>query len=179
MRIIGGKYRGKKLYSPQDETIRPTSDKTREAIFNILRSRLGYDFSNLSLLDIFCGSGAFSLEAISQGFKESTAIDIDTKLIKKNISLFSAEKDKIKIISADAQNIPNLHKQFDVIFMDAPYNKGLTIPALIQATKFLKNNTLCIIETHKSEKLILPNSYEFIEERKYGISKITFATSKA
>ena len=70
MRIIGGKYRGKKLFSPESDNIRPTSDRAREALFNILRSKSGGNFSEMKLLDIFCGSGAFALEAISQGFSE-------------------------------------------------------------------------------------------------------------
>ena len=68
MRIIGGKYRGKKLISPSSENVRPTSDKAREALFNILRSRLSGGFAQLKLVDIFAGSGAFALEALSQGF---------------------------------------------------------------------------------------------------------------
>ena len=77
MRIIGGKYRGKKLLSPQSAAVRPTSDKAREALFNILRARLGSDFSKLKLLDVFTGSGAFGLEAVSQGFALVAMIDID------------------------------------------------------------------------------------------------------
>lgn len=175
MRIIGGKYRGKKIYSPQDESIRPTSDKTREAIFSILHSRLGHDFSNLHLLEVFCGSGAFSLEAISHGFSKSTVIDIDTKLVKKNISLFPTEQNKIKVITADAQKLPKLLDKYDTLFMDAPYNQELTTPVLHQVAKHLKNNALCIIETHKSENVVLPNCYELIDERNYGIAKITIA----
>ena len=85
MRIVGGKYRGKKLISPMSQNVRPTSDKAREALFNILRSRLGGNYSKLKLLDIFSGSGAFGLEAISQGFAEVALIDIDTHGMKHSV----------------------------------------------------------------------------------------------
>ena len=87
MRIIGGKYRGKKLFSPRSENVRPTSDMTREALFNIMRNRLGQDFSSLKLIDIFSGSGAFGLEALSQGFAKVTLVDIDINDLQKNVKL--------------------------------------------------------------------------------------------
>ena len=77
MRIIGGKYRGKKLISPVSKNIRPTSDKAREAIFNILRNKFGGNFYGRKLIDVFAGSGAFGLEALSQGFSEIALVDID------------------------------------------------------------------------------------------------------
>ena len=95
MRIIGGKYRGKKLFSPVSENVRPTSDKAREALFNILRNRLGGNFTEYKLLDVFAGSGAFGLEALSQGFAKVGLVDIDTKDLHKNVKLFENEKAKI------------------------------------------------------------------------------------
>ena len=172
MRIIGGKYRGKKLFSPESENVRPTSDKAREALFNILRSKLGSDFSCLKLLDVFCGSGAFALEAVSQGFSEVCMVDIDTKSAIKNAKLFENEKANIKIIKADARNFVLGPNKYDVLFMDAPYNKGLTEPALVCASKFLQKNALCLIELHKDEVLVLPQNFKLIDERKYGLAKI-------
>ena len=98
MRIIGGKYRGKKLFSPRSENVRPTSDMTREALFNIMRNRLGQDFSSLKLIDVFSGSGAFGLEALSQGFAKVAFVDIDVKDLLRNVKLFENEKKRIEIV---------------------------------------------------------------------------------
>lgn len=175
MRIIGGKYRGKKLISPESTAVRPTSDRAREALFNILRSRLGSDFSALKLLDIFTGSGAFALEALSQGFGGVSAVDVDVKSLLKNAALFPAEKNRLNVIRADARNFNGGAEKYDVLFMDAPYNLGLSEPALAAAAAFLKPGALCLIEVHKDEVLVLPQAYEMVDERRYGLAKVIIA----
>lgn len=175
MRIIGGKYRGKKLISPSSPAVRPTSDKAREALFNILRSRLGNDFSKLKLLDVFTGSGAFGLEAISQGFAKVTMIDIDTSEAVKNAALLPQEKNKISLIKGDACKIAQSTDKFDVMFMDAPYNKGLTEKALANMSSWLKTGALCLIEVEKNEECNLPTDYKLVDERHYGLAKVVIA----
>lgn len=175
MRIIGGKYRGKKLISPVSGNVRPTSDKAREALFNILRSKLGSDFSGLNLLDVFCGSGAFGLEAISQGFAYVTMIDIDPCDALKNVNLLSQEKSKINLLKGDACKITSKNEKYDVMFMDAPYNKGLTEKALVNISSWLKNGALCLIEVEKNEKCDLPDGYKLSDERHYGLAKVIIA----
>lgn len=175
MRIIGGRYRGKKLISPQSSAIRPTSDKAREALFNILRSRLGNDFSGLKLLDVFAGSGAFGLEAVSQGFALVTLVDIDTNDLLKNVALLPQEKNKITILKGDACKMVNKSEKFDVMFMDAPYNKGLTEKALENIASWLNDNALCLIEVEKNESCNLPPTYKQVDERHYGLAKVIIA----
>ena len=84
MRIIAGTLRGKQLFSPKDEHIRPTSDRAREAIFNIINSKIELPLADINVIDIFSGSGAFGLEAASRGAKSVTFVDIDLTLTKKN-----------------------------------------------------------------------------------------------
>ena len=175
MRIIGGKYRGKKLISPNSAAIRPTADKAREAIFNIMRSRLGNDFAKLKLLDVFTGSGAFGLEAVSQGFASVTMIDIDLSDALKNIALLAQEKNKINLIKGDACKIINHGEKFEVMFMDAPYNKGLSEKALENMVGWLKNGALCLIEVEKNEICILPEHYKLLDERRYGLARVIIA----
>ena len=175
MRIIGGKYRGKKLISPSSENVRPTSDKAREALFNILRSRLSGGFAQLKLVDIFAGSGAFALEALSQGFAKVAMVDIDTKDLLKNVALFDNEKNNIKIVKCDVNRLSEMTEQYDVLFMDAPYNKGLSEVALEKIATSLKKGALCIIELEKNEICNLPNSYRLLDERRYGIAKFLIA----
>ena len=176
MRIIGGKYRGKKLISPTSAAVRPTSDKAREALFNILRSRLGGDFSALSLVDVFAGSGAFGLEAVSVGFGRVTLVDIDPCDLQKNIALFPFEKSKIKVVRCDAASFKgSVDDKFDVLFMDAPYQKGLSEKALTAFAPYLKEGALCLIEVEKNEACLLPESYRLLDERRYGLAKVLIA----
>ncbi len=180
MRIISGIYRGKNLYSPQSDKVRPTSDRAREAIFNILYSKLEKSFSEIELLDIFSGTGAFALEAVSRGVKSATLIDIDTKDLQKNVNLFPKEKNKISILRLDATKLPLSSKKYDIVFMDAPYNKGLSEKALQQLhlQKWLKTNTLCIVEIEKNEHIDIPEEYLLIDERRYGLAQVLFLSYK-
>ncbi len=175
MRIIGGKYRGKKLISPASEKVRPTSDKAREALFNILRNRLGADYRGYSLIDAFAGSGAFGLEAISQGFERVALVDINPRDLEKNVALFPAEKEKIKVIRADATLPMNEAEKYDVLFMDAPYRQGLSEKALVSLQSVLKPRALCFIEVEKNESCTLPDAYELLDERYYGLAKVIIA----
>ena len=175
MRIIGGKYRGKKLFSPMSDNVRPTSDKAREALFNIMRSRLGQNFSSLKLIDIFSGSGAFGLEALSQGFSKVVLVDIDTKDLQKNVKLFENEKTKIEVVKADVTKFIPVSDKFDVVFMDAPYNKGLSEIALQNVAKYLNDGALCLIELAKNEVCNLSECYRLLDERNYGIAKVVIA----
>lgn len=181
MRIISGVYRGKKLFSPDSDNVRPTSDRAREAIFNILDSKISGTWADLSLLDVFSGSGAFALEAISRGIKKVGMIDIDTRPLLKNTALFSKEQNRIKVIKADAKSLPPALEKYDIMFMDAPYNKGLSLLALQQlsAKKWLSPNALCIVEVEKNETLDAPEEFELIDERNYGLAKVFFFTYKA
>ena len=98
MRIIGGKYRGKNLISPGGAQVRPTSDRAREALFSILRSKLGFDFSGYKLLDVFAGSGAFGLEALSLGFSEIALVDKEPLPVQKNVRFFPAVASRSEVI---------------------------------------------------------------------------------
>jgi 16S rRNA (guanine966-N2)-methyltransferase len=175
MRIVAGNYRGKKLYSPSGEDVRPTSDMARESVFNILRSRLS-DFSGIKLLDVFAGTGAFGFEAISRGVSEVCFIDKDIATLKKNAALFDKEKNKINILKADALKLPKASAKYNMVFMDAPYNKGFSEKALAQLVLggWLADNALIIVETVKNESLSLDDSFKVIDERAYGLAKFTF-----
>lgn len=176
MRIIAGIYRGKKLLSPVSEKVRPTSDRAREAIFNILYSKLPVSLSEISLLDVFSGSGAFALEAISRGVKKVGMIDLDTRDLLKNVALFPNEKNKIQVMKLNAENLPPASGRYDLLFMDAPYHCGLSEKALCQLSEkgWLKDGALCIIEVKRSESLPLPKRYEQVDERIYGLAKVLF-----
>ncbi len=179
MRIVAGKYKSKQLFVPKGIDVRPTLERTRESIFNILYSK-GIDFKTINVLDIFAGTGAFGFEALSRGARKVTFIDKDIRPVLKNASLFEAEKDKIKIIKANASDLPLINEKYNLIFMDAPYAKGLTeqaIESLIK-TDLMMYNALCLVETGKDENIVFPNSFDLCDERVYGIAKIRFFSVK-
>lgn len=180
MRIVGGKYRGKKLWAPEGKDVRPTSERAREAIFNILYSQIGGDYSEIRLLDVFAGTGAFGLEALSRGFKEVAFIDIDTQAVQKNAKMFVNETDKISVIKADATRMPRARRKYGMVFMDAPYDKGLTEKALAELCSqgWLAEKALCIVEVKNNEKWELPTEFELIDERIYGLARIMFLKLK-
>ena len=177
MRIIGGKYRGKKLFSPETIGVRPTSDRVRESIFNIIRSRLGGILDNCSVLDVFAGTGALGLEALSNGVSDVCFIDIDTTSVTKNANLFSNEKANIKIMKSDVTKISRATKAYDILFMDAPYKQSISASTLSKLAEngWLAPDALCIVEVERTEDVILPENFEFLDERRYGIAKIIIA----
>lgn len=176
MRIIGGHYRGKKLFSPDSDKVRPTSDRAREALFNILNSILENPWEAYTFLDVFGGTGAVALEALSRGAKQVGLIDADTRSLLKNVALFPAEQDKIKVIRTDVTHLPTAVMPYDIAFLDAPYHQGLSEVALSRLDErgWLKPNALCMVEVEKTEQIAIPSCYQIQNERIYGLAKIIF-----
>lgn len=174
MRIISGSLRGKKLFTPKTDNIRPTTDRTREAIYNILYSKLKTPLTNCQILDIFSGTGAFGLEALSRGAQNACFVDIDLNLTQKNIKLCGFTNVSFK--KCDARKLPQSPTTFDIVFMDAPYKQDLSLPVLenLLAKNYLSPSTLIIVELAKDESISLPSSFSLIDERIYGISKVLF-----
>ncbi len=183
MRIISGEFRGRTLEVPADETIRPTSDKTRGAIFNILehRSWKAYPLLPTShVADVCCGTGALGLEALSRGVKHVTFID-NTKeslaLTKANITKLKCA-DRCTLIHSEAHKLTLTSPQFDLVMCDPPYHKGIAQKALLHFEKqgLLKQHSVIMVETARDEPLDLPASFEKQDERGYGVALIRFYT---
>ncbi len=176
MRIIGGKYKGRKLQHPSSSHIRPTTDRMRETLFNILSHGTGNGFSDARILDIFAGTGALGLEALSRGAAHVTFVEKDRRsqeIIKKNIAELHAENiTSLKPI--DAKKIKNFKTTFDYIFMDPPYYKSLIAPLLqtIESEGLLQKDGIIIIEYASSENLEIPKFYNILKEKSYGQAKI-------
>jgi len=179
MRISGGRVKGRILSSPKGLLIRPTSDRVREAIFNIL----GQDLSGLSVLDIFSGTGSLGLEALSRGaghvvFLDKLRESID--LIKKNIDLCGYGDSGMTLRRDLTRGIPWGHpllmKQFDLVFLDPPYSKNLSTPVLsgLSKGKRLSSGARVVVESGKTESLPLSfPSLEMVDARVYGDTKIS------
>ncbi|MBV6477272.1 MAG: Ribosomal RNA small subunit methyltransferase D [Ignavibacteria bacterium] len=124
MRIISGKYKSRKLFTPADDNIRPTSDRAKETLFNILENR--FSFRDAVCLDAFCGTGNLGLECISRGAMQCCFVDTDIRLVKKNVEMLNAS-DKCRVIRSEALNflIESSDIVFDYIFCDPPYSYNM------------------------------------------------------
>ena len=178
MRIIAGKYRSRIIKTPKGDNTRPTTDKTRESLFNII----GPYFDGGNFLDVFAGSGAVALEAISRGFNQAVCIDKDyeaIKVIKANIEDLKAQ-DEVKVYKGDYRKVLSLLKdtyRFDHVYIDPPYRFKDTKAIMESLSKndLLSDNALLIVETTKEN--MLEDRYDDIiktKEHVYGISKLVF-----
>jgi 16S rRNA (guanine966-N2)-methyltransferase len=185
MRIIGGNFKGKKLLEPLDKETRPLKDLTKESIFNIINhsNKFSTKIKQAQVLDLFSGTGSFGIECLSQGAGHITFIEKYNKvltILKKNLNNLKT-KNNYKIIEKDILNnfeFKELEKNFDIIFLDPPYKeKALdTILSSIIENKILKKNGIIIIHRHKKEIDRFPESFQIVEKKKYGISKIIFGS---
>ncbi len=181
MRIISGSFKGRKLASIQGTATRPTSDRVRESIFNILASRI----TNATVLDLFAGTGALGLEALSRGADKVVFIDSSAsavQIIQKNIIACKAE-DRARTIRWDiAKNLSCLYSDtpvYDLVFMDPPYNKNFIVLALkkLMDKDVLADGATIIIE-HAAEETIpedLPG-LSLTDQRIYGKTLVSFLT---
>lgn len=165
MRIISGNHKGKKIQAPKSLPVRPTTDRAKESVFNILENR--YNLSEKKILDLFSGTGNLSYEFSSRNTYEITAVDINPKCVnfikKTNQNL----NFNIKTILSDSfKFIEKTDKNFDIIFMDPPYNykRYHDLKDLIIERKILNKDGCLIIEHDKTTRFDEKN----IEVRKYG-----------
>jgi 16S rRNA (guanine966-N2)-methyltransferase len=179
IRIVAGEYRGRKIATlpDSDQSIRPTSDRAREAIFNILSSNYGMP-AEARVLDLCCGTGALGLESLSRGALHATFIDNNNtalRLVKETAQKIDAMA-RSKILMADAGHLPEAPEPCDLIFCDPPYGKDIIPTALKELVKkgYAKPGTLLVLETGKNEQLSLSQGFRTTDTRQYGIAKIWF-----
>jgi 16S rRNA (guanine966-N2)-methyltransferase len=185
MRVIGGRFKGKKLLEPKDKETRPLKDLTKESIFNIINhsNKFSIEIKKAYVLDLFSGVGSFGIECLSQGADHVTFIekyDGVLPILKKNINNLKSEIN-YEIIENDILNnfeFKSLKLRYDIIFLDPPYKeKALkNILNTIIENKILKDNGVIIIHRHKKEIDEFPKNFQLIDEKKYGISKIIFGS---
>ena len=170
MRIIAGEFRGRLIESVNDMSVRPTTDRAKQTIFDILTNRI--DFDGLDVLDLFAGSGSLGLEAISRGVNSVTFIDKARKsleVIEKNAASLGCQA-RCSVYQADVfWYLKNIHRKYDLVFTDPPYkleNIGI-IPNAIYESGFLSDGTYVVME-HSRESAIE------LDEQKYEILKKPF-----
>ena len=176
MRIISGKARGTKLYTLEGETTRPTLDRVKESLFNIIQEKI----VGSSFLDVFSGSGAIGLEAASRGAKEVILCEKDKnaiKVIKKNIEKTHLE---VTLYETSFENmLEKINEKFDIIYIDPPYKTNLvyeTVNKLINLN-LLKTDSLIIVETDEEERVeqaLKKLNVNIVKKRKYGRVHLIF-----
>ena len=181
MRVTAGAHRGRKLVVPAGRDVRPTSDRARQALFNILehggfRDGGGSPICDTHILDAFAGSGALGLEALSRGaahatFMETAAPALDA--IRRNVEA-CREKDRTEILRADATRPPKAGAACNIAFLDPPYRRGLAAPALtaLAAAGWLADSAICCLELAADEDFTPPEGFEALDERRYGAARI-------
>ncbi|HEX2115518.1 MAG TPA: 16S rRNA (guanine(966)-N(2))-methyltransferase RsmD [Alphaproteobacteria bacterium] len=185
MRIVGGRHRGRKIIGPEDsgDVLRPTSDRARESLFNVLEhGRFSPDGTSLvrgaRVIDVFCGTGAFALEALSRGAAAATLIDKDPAaiaLVHRNLTALG-DAAKARVIQADATKPPRATDTHALAFLDPPYRSGLATPALtaLDEACWLTPDALCIVEVERREPCPVPPGFSALDERSYGRARLVF-----
>jgi len=177
MRLVGGYLRGRRLEAPAGRDIRPTSDRTREAIFNILaHADWAPDIEGARVLDAFCGTGALGLEALSRGAGHAVFMDQGREaldLVRRNIAALGVD-DRGTVLRADATRPPRAQTACTLIFLDPPYGKGL-VPTALTALKergWCSPDAVAVVETGLEDPLEF--AAERLDERVYGDTRVYF-----
>jgi len=178
MRIVGGRFRGRALAAPESRVIRPTSDRLRESIFDILEHRFPGHIEGARVLDLFAGSGALAIEALSRGARFALLVDNGAEaraLIRANVEAFGLGG-MTRIWRADATRLGSAPAggPFALAFLDPPYGQGLAGPALAALTEggWLEPDALCIVEEAAKAEIAAPMVLISVDERTYGDSRI-------
>jgi 16S rRNA (guanine966-N2)-methyltransferase len=181
VRITAGKHKGRKLAVPAGRDVRPTSDRARQALFNILEHGKfveggGSPIRGAHVLDAFAGSGALGLEALSRGATQAIFMENGGEAlnaIRRNVEA-CREHGNAEVLRADATRPPKARVACDVAFLDPPYHKGLSAPALaaLAGAGWLAEDAICCVELAADEEITPPDGFEQLDERRYGAARI-------
>jgi 16S rRNA (guanine966-N2)-methyltransferase len=181
MRIIAGKHRGRALEAPEGRAVRPTSDRAREALFDILAHGRFADHpvcEGARVLDAFAGTGALGLEALSRGAAQASFIEMDRAALaalRANINALGEERNAA-VLPGDARHPPKAGAPVTLAFLDPPYGEDVAAPALaaLAATGWLAPGALAVVEVGAKQKLGAPPGFTLLEERRYGAARLVF-----
>ncbi len=177
MRIVGGRLRGRPLSGPSSDRIRPTSDRLRESLFNILEHNYG-GVTDLRVVDLFAGTGALALEALSRGARFALLVDDGAEaraLIRENVeSLGLGGATRVFRRDAGKLGLAPHGDRFDLAFLDPPYARGLAQPALaaLRDGGWLKPGATVIVEEAATVDVAPPRGYRLCEDRQFGDTRI-------
>jgi 16S rRNA (guanine966-N2)-methyltransferase len=180
MRIVGGRLKGRALKSPGSDAIRPTSDRLRETLFNILAHSYGNPVAGARVIDLFAGTGAMAIEALSRGAAFALLVDQGAQacaIIRANFAALDLGG-VARILRRDARKLGPAPEggSFSLAFLDPPYGKGLVPPTLkaLRDGGWLGRGALVVIEERAGEEVALPEGFVLIEPRCYGDTIVMF-----
>jgi 16S rRNA (guanine966-N2)-methyltransferase len=167
MRIVGGEFRGRPLKGPSTQAVRPTSDRLRESLFNIIAHNYPGALEGVRVIDLFAGTGALGLEAISRGARFGLFVDDSTEgraLTRENVEALSLG------------GRTRIFRVFDLAFLDPPYGKGLAPLALVSLRDggWLTPGALVLVEEEAGADIGTPEGYQLLEKRTYGDTQMVF-----
>lgn len=180
MRVVGGEFRGRALAAPTGLDIRPTTDRTRESLFNVLAHAFPANLSGARVLDLFAGTGALGVEALSRGANFCLFVDNSAEsraLVRSNIENLNLQG-RAKLFRRDAANLGEAGAagRFDLVFADPPYGKGLGEKALASALAggWLASDALCVVEEAVGARFDAGPGFDLVDERAYGDTTLRF-----
>jgi len=183
MRVIGGKLRSRPIAGPKGDGLRPTADRLRESLFNILAHAFGDPVAGARVLDLFAGTGALGIEAISRGAAFVLFVDDGVQaraLLRENVGTLGLGG-VTRIFRRDATKLGPVHplEPFTLAFLDPPYRKGLAEKALASARAggWLKPGALVVVEEATDAAFRMPEGYEELERRAYDDTELIFLRS--
>ena len=177
-RIIAGKYRGRRLEVPAGKAVRPTSSRMRERVFSILEHGRYPDMADARVADLFAGSGALGLEALSRGAASVTFVEkspASVACLRTNIRALGADKNAT-LLQTSARNLPAAQAPYTFVFMDPPYGKGLVEPTLegLVSAGWVATNSVIICELESDSPLSHPTTLEIVDDRTQGKQRTVF-----
>ena len=179
MRVVGGKLRGRALVTPKDGTVRPTSDRVREAVFNILEHGItDFAIDGVNVLDLFAGTGALGIEALSRGAAQGVFVEnaaASRALIQENFQALGLAG-VATIFRRSAVDLGAAYRKlsFQLVFADPPYGKGLAEQAISAAISngWLSDGAVIVIEESADAEIALPADCQVLDERRYGGTQV-------
>ena len=183
MRVVGGRLKGRNLAAPSSRDIRPTADRLRESVFNILVHAYDDPIGDARVLDLFAGTGALGIEAVSRGAKFALFVDNGAEaraLLRNNVESLGLGG-VTKVFRRDAANLGPAHpvEPFSLAFLDPPYGKGLAEKALasLRDGAWLTPGALVVVEEAKAAAFTAPEGFEELERRDYDDTEFVFLKS--
>ncbi|WP_286830324.1 MULTISPECIES: 16S rRNA (guanine(966)-N(2))-methyltransferase RsmD [Kordiimonas] len=181
-RIVAGRFRGRRLDVPKGRDVRPTTDRMRERLFSMLMHGRYPDMTDAVVADIFAGTGALGLEALSRGAARVTFVEQarpSVACINANIGTLGVS-DQATILAKNATNLPPANAPCDFIFMDPPYRQGLVRPTLdsILAQGWLSEDGVIVCEQAADEPIDIPDALNVVDDRSQGQQRILFLLRK-
>jgi len=183
MRVVGGRLKGRNIASPSSRDIRPTADRLRESLFNILIHAYDDPIAEARVLDLFAGTGALGIEAVSRGAKFALFIDNGTEaraLLRNNVEALGLGG-VTKVYRRDATSLGPAHpvEPFSLVFLDPPYAKGLADKALVSLRDggWLTQGAIVVVEEAKAAAFAAPAGFEEVERRTYDDTEFVFLRS--